>query len=211
MIIPVYVISKHVRSHGKPYKTKRSFGMLLLVVMQSRKQDQWSLAKKEVRHITDKLGMSVDKNIIDTVTVLRLLGFHTTGSCGGHVRRTTRGPYVNIQSIKSMDYTKRAFKVQSTDNEEYRRLCQKANYHRAQDLQRLVNYLSDFYDNNPMQNYSSHLIVHSMPTSMNILQCQGAEIAFVMNAKARAEIVHANQREMTKFTEYLKDFFFKND
>jgi hypothetical protein len=179
--------------------------------MQLTKQEQWSLAKKEVRQITDKLDMPVDKKIVDTVTVLRLLGFHTTGSCGGHIRRTTRGPYVNIQSTKSMSYTERAFSIHNTKSDEYRKLCRKANYYRAQDLQRLTMYLSSFYKNRPLQNYSSHLIVHSMPTSMNILQCQGAEIAIAENMKTRATIVHANQSEMTSFTEYLKGIFFEKN
>lgn len=179
--------------------------------MERTKQEQWSLAKEEVKKITDKLGMPVDKKIIDTVTVLRLLGFHTTGSCGGHIRRTTRGPYVNIQSVASLDYTERALRIHTTDTDEYRALCRKANYCRAQDLQRLTSYLSDFYKDKPLHNYLSHLIVHSMPTSMNILQCQGAEIALTENTKATANLVYENQNEMARFTDYLKDIFFEKD
>jgi hypothetical protein len=45
---------------------------------------------------------------------------------------------------------------------------------------------------------------------MNILQCQGAEMAFAASMKERAEIVRANQQEMADFTEYLIQIFFVN-
>ena len=174
------------------------------------KELAWRDTLKRAKSIRDGLGMPIDKPIIETVVVLRLLGLNTTGSCGGHIRRITRGPYINIQSVKSLDYTKQALKLTNTDSDEYRKLCRKANYYRAQDLQKLVTYLSDFYGHVPPHSYSSQLIIQSMPTSMNILQCQGAEIARIGDMKAKTEIVRENQNEMARFTEYLKDEFFKD-
>lgn len=41
--------------------------------------------------------MRVDRNIEDLVVALRLLGFRTTASCAGHLRRRTTGPYVMFE------------------------------------------------------------------------------------------------------------------
>lgn len=41
------------------------------------KQKAWQTTKREVKKITDKLGMPVDKEIVETVTILRLPGFKT--------------------------------------------------------------------------------------------------------------------------------------
>jgi hypothetical protein len=174
------------------------------------KELAWRDMLKRAKSIRDGLGMPIDKPIIEIVVILRLLGFNTTGSCSGHIRRITSGPYVNIQSVKSLDYTERALKITDTDSDEYRRLRRRADYYRAQDLQRLVAYLSDFYAYELPHGYSSHLIIQSMPTSWNILKCQGAEIARIGDIKTKTEIVRENQGEMARFAEYLKNEFFKD-
>ena len=55
-------------------------------------------ARKQVIRLTDKLGNPIDPGILDLVTVLRLLGINTTGSCEGHLGRFTSGPYIMFQS-----------------------------------------------------------------------------------------------------------------
>jgi hypothetical protein len=59
---------------------------------------QWDEALKLVRRLEDSQGMRVDPEIEQLVTALRLLGYKTVMSCGGHLDRRTTGPYVVIRS-----------------------------------------------------------------------------------------------------------------
>ena len=52
--------------------------------------------------------MSVDPEIEKLVTALRLLGYKTVMSCGGHLSRRTTGPYVVIRSEATGEFVKRA-------------------------------------------------------------------------------------------------------
>ncbi len=64
-----------------------------------RESPEWQAELELVRGFRDALGTAVDPGIVPTVVALRLLGFSTTGSCFGHARRATTGPYVMFQSL----------------------------------------------------------------------------------------------------------------
>jgi hypothetical protein len=55
---------------------------------------KWHEFRKEVESWGDRLGMPVDKHMIDLVTTLNLLGVETTMSCEGHLNK--RLPYVHF-------------------------------------------------------------------------------------------------------------------
>lgn len=84
----------------------------MLIAMKSQKssdkQANWRQALRRARNISDKLGMPIDKEVVATVAVMNLLGFNTTGSCGGHVRRATGGPYVIFQNPEAEKLAQRA-------------------------------------------------------------------------------------------------------
>lgn len=52
--------------------------------------------------------MGVDPEIEKLVTALRLLGYKTVMSCGGHLSRRTTGPYVVIRSEATGEFVDRA-------------------------------------------------------------------------------------------------------
>lgn len=174
------------------------------------KQAAWRNTKRKVRRLNDKLGMPVDKNIVETVAILHLLGFNTTASCGGHVRRNTGGPYVMIEQPQAHKIATEARELKEKKDNRFRVLYKKANRLRAMDLQRLSDYLEDFYLDREM-NYRSHIIVQSMPMTLNILKCYGAEIALAVDYKTKKEILIKNQDEMMAFTQYLKTRYFARD
>lgn len=76
--------------------------------------------------MTDKLGMPVDKRMIETVTILKLLGLHTTMSCSGHMQRITGGPYVAFISPKAEKYRERCKQIDNPKDAQYKKLYQKA-------------------------------------------------------------------------------------
>jgi len=55
---------------------------------------KWHEFRKEVESWGDRLGMPIDKQMIDLVTTLNLLGVETTMSCEGHINK--RLPYVHF-------------------------------------------------------------------------------------------------------------------
>lgn len=70
--------------------------------------NRWRAELDKVRLLRDANGMSVDVEIEEAVTVLRLLGYATTMSCGGHADRPTMGPYVVIEAKGTRDVVKKA-------------------------------------------------------------------------------------------------------
>ena len=46
----------------------------------------WDSKLKELEKVTDRLGMPIDGNILETIAGLNLLEIPTTSSCGGHLR-----------------------------------------------------------------------------------------------------------------------------
>jgi hypothetical protein len=173
----------------------------------TEQQRAWQTAKLETRNVTDKLGMPVDKDIVETVSILRLLGFHTTASCGGHIRRITSGPYVIFESPKARHYAALARELNDSLNTRYKVLRRKADRLRALDLHRLSVYLDEFYQDRHL-NYRAHLIIQSMPMTLNILKCHGAETALVADRITKKKIVEENRAEMSAFTEHLKVRYF---
>lgn len=174
----------------------------------SEKRKRWQEAKREAGAITDKLGMAVDKDILETVAILRLLDFETVGSCGGHIRRSTGGPYVLFEPSKALRYAQRARQcTDPTRRVEYRRLYKKATFFNALSMQRLIVYLEDFYASRPSQ-YQDRLIVQSIPMALHTLKCQSAEVALTYSLADRKSSLAKQRAEMIAFAEHLKAKFF---
>jgi len=57
-----------------------------------------SQVKKEVDQLVDRLGYPIDNGIKRVVAVLRLVGFHTTASCEGHICSGLPYPWVDINN-----------------------------------------------------------------------------------------------------------------
>lgn len=54
--------------------------------------------QQEVDELVDGLGRPIDAGIKKIVSVLRLIGFHTTASCEGHMDRGLPYPWVQINN-----------------------------------------------------------------------------------------------------------------
>lgn len=109
-------------------------------------QQKWLQAKEETLLLVDKLGMPVDKGIVETVTVLRLLGLNTSGSCAGHFNRITSGPYVMFQSVQAIE----CLAELQTDNIEktspaYRVARKKIIRFSVLEMNKLLPYVESFY------------------------------------------------------------------
>jgi len=180
--------------------------------MSSKFTQLWRQKIEETTKIQDRLGMKIDAEIIETVAVLQLLGFNTTGSCAGHTDRVTSGPYVTFESPEAIKLNSKARELGKKPNEvnhEYNRLRNDAAILSALELQKLLAYLDDFYRNRQTP-YRNRLIVRSFPMTYNCLKCQGAELAHVLEDAEREALLQENRAEMHAFTEYLESFYCQN-
>jgi hypothetical protein len=178
--------------------------------MSDNLEKRWQEALAEVAGLKDGLGMKVDAQIVETVAIFRLLGFTTTGSCAGHLKRITSGPYVTFESPEAMQFAAKARqlgKKLAEINPEYNKLRDRAVEHSAGEMQKLTVYLEGFYKNRQTQ-YDNRLIIRTFPMTYNCLKCQGAELAHVMSLPEREELLARNRAEMRDFTDYLKQLYF---
>lgn len=166
-------------------------------------QEKWAVEKKSVKRLRDGLGKGVDAGIIDAVIGLRLHGFITISSCEGHARRVTGGPYVVMESYEAAKCAALSREYIKTHPEKSKKYRKKANYHRAMELDKLLSLLSEFYAKREVS-LQNRLIVQSMPMSMNILQCQGAESAWAKSMSERKELLTEGKAEMDAFVRFLK-------
>jgi hypothetical protein len=164
------------------------------------------IMRQEVLLLRDRLGRPIDKDVIETVTALRALGFNTTSSCGGHLRRMTTGPYVIVRSVKAQQYERRALEINDLHDATRRKLKERANYFRAVDMQRLTAYLVEFYLAQPLI-YRRHLVIQSLPMTLNILRCHSAEFAQLLSGSRRKQLLVESRNEMNTFTRYLTKIY----
>ena len=61
----------------------------------------------------DALGTGMDPEVVDLVTGLRCIGYETILSCGGHVDRSTGGPYVVMVSKVAREIVRASSSIES--------------------------------------------------------------------------------------------------
>lgn len=171
--------------------------------MDTAQKKVWQQAKNEVRHLTDRRGMSVDPGILETVAAFRLLGINTTSSCAGHTERTSSGPYVAFVSVQTREYERQAQDIGDSSNREYKQLRQKAIESNIREMQKILPYLDQFYTNREVP-YNQRLIIKNVGPIASYLMCQGADLMYIADKEQRKKILSNNRAEMRAFTEYLK-------
>lgn len=165
---------------------------------------EWQDMRRHVAQLTDKLGMPVDKKIVDTVTALRLLGLETSMSCSGHIRRFTGGPYVIFLAPKAQKYALRCKEINDPSEPAYKRTRKKALEENMREQQKLYHLLEGFYARHTAP-FEQRLIVRALGFDHFQLLCQSADMARVMTLENKRQLLTANQAEMTNFTQYLKE------
>lgn len=171
------------------------------------KQTEWHIALEQVKQITDRFGMPMDEGIIETVAIMQLMGIHTTMSCEGHPERQTGGPYIMFVSSIAEESRKEAAVIHNTVNPQYKALYKKAMQANLTEQQKLYQMLDNFYKSHDAS-FSQRLILHTMGFSACRLECQGADMAYILDKNKQIELLMKNQAEMKTFTEFLKVKYF---
>ncbi|MBL8159514.1 hypothetical protein JNJ66_03595 [Candidatus Saccharibacteria bacterium] len=170
------------------------------------KEEAWQKAVKQVLAIQDKLGMPIDKEITEAVAALRLHGFNTISSCGGHVARNTGGPYVLFESQLALHHAQEARKLVD-HKQKYLALRKKAKDASALEINKLLVLLENFYANRQVA-YRQQIVVQYMPLSIYSLHIVGAEAMETVYGVYKSATLQLYQKEFADFSEYLKKEFF---
>jgi hypothetical protein len=59
--------------------------------------DRWDSERAAVLRLADGRGKRVGPGVVDPVTAMRLAGFQTQQSCGGHAHRAANGPWGHVR------------------------------------------------------------------------------------------------------------------
>lgn len=170
--------------------------------MTANQQKRWTAARQETLCLKDGFGMPVDPEVVDVVTALRLLGFLTTMSCGGHVERFTGGPYVMFTSNSSIKLSRIRNSLPADQLNERKKLDKEVRAHTLMERLRLFELLSAFYEERQAA-YLDQLIVVNCGITHNRLQCLGAELGLI--SLESSSILEANQAETQQFGMFLKE------
>ncbi|MFF5363170.1 hypothetical protein ACFY4I_27890 [Streptomyces scabiei] len=164
----------------------------------------WDAEKRKVRRLVDGVGMPVDRHIVETVAILRLMGFKTHMSCGGHVDRA-RGPWVSFRPRQADTYSSKAHgEDDSAKTRRYWRLVEKYN---AREMQRLLPYLVRFYENRQVP-YERQLIVQGFGRLRYDLTTLDKDLIRLVDKTQRRAHLDRQRQEFRDFTEFLKADFF---
>ena len=179
---------------------------------------QWEQKLSELDTIGDRLGRGIDPGIKETVAVLQLLGLHTCQSCEGHVDHGVAAPWVALESADPRfdalrdihkDLVEKSESLEEDDDEldvvyeEMLVISDEMDRIEAMEFKKLIPFLEEFYCYRTVP-YEQRLILDIRGR----LTCQGALLQPAEEKDAQAHRLHAYQREMRIFTEFLKRKFF---
>lgn len=165
----------------------------------------WEREKRAARRLRDGLGKPVDRQAVDVVAILRLLGFSTTSSCGGHFDRAAT-PYVAFRSEDNQYERQRIEEANSSVAKQHWK--KQAIQHNAAELGRLLGYLERFYTDRDVP-LRRRLICQGFGVIGYRLTTQGADLVYVLSKDERRRLVIQQRQEFDAFTEFLKAEYFR--
>src|SRR5947209_1480817 len=191
--------------------------------METKKSREWEAMRSRFEHITDTLGMPIDKGILDAVIVLNLLGVTTRQSCEGHLDRGDCAPWISFTTLEATPMYKQAAqehdramcisKEKKYTYEELqglfapaRELRSRADALHAFGQRKVLSLLEVFYS----ERYISHdcmLVVYSRVPGSSILESQGAKLQIIREEDEKAVKLCVYQQEMQHFARFLKERF----
>lgn len=178
-------------------------------VLFEEKERAWKQQEQEVNQLVDGLGKRIDAGIKEGVIALRVLGFHTAASCEGHIGRGLPGPWIDVGDIP--DDIRRLFlktrREPTKSNEREKALIQEAIQEAIREKARLVELLTEFYDDRKVPYDQQLILLHPIGDTSRVIS-QGTEVYRAYDLTVQAERMKRYQEEMKAFTEFAKNKFF---
>ncbi len=194
---------------------------------QLSKEQIWEQTYERFSHTTDRLGMPIDRGILETVVAFNALNMKTTGSCEGHLKHGKYAPYIHFNSNWLREDNKRAseklsearkqrdLKQLSADEverlfEEGRQLRGEVRRKHVQSFLPLLRYLTAFYAERVVP-YDRRLILIDGQGILSTLESQGAQFQVGVSSERRQQKLVEHQQEMFAFGSFLKQRYFKEE
>lgn len=187
----------------------------------TRREEQWNKVQLECAKITDKLGLPIDKGILDTVVALKIFGINTTGSCEGHIGRGIAAPWVDVQAPQTEEtkklgelakqawnMAKNAEKTGMADKElaplygRYHELTAKMRRPDLEEMQKVTHLLTQFYQDR-LVNYDRMLTFHGYR-----LESQATPLQAINPTQEQEKKLLEYREEMQLFAEFLRKKYF---
>ena len=173
----------------------------------------WESELQITRGITDRLGLTIDKGIEDTVTALRLMGFATSGSCEGHHNWGQTTPWVDIDAPK-IGKLRKAYSSALPQSAERGDVVASATAVAEQTRSSVERLLTDFYSTRPN---TTPFRLTTTPLFVSLddeetaqpfpliwrIGCVGVEEFDKRGPIRRIRLTGAGRREMAAFTSHL--------
>lgn len=171
----------------------------------------WENLQNRFKRVVDRIGMRIDKGIMDTVIALNASGIYTTASCEGHLDHGAAYPWIDIGHADANTLEQKILLSLSEGKQEDKETKQLQQKHRnlhLQEEQKLVALLDFFYQHHPFS-YDRHLSIWRFPKGAARLQSHGAEYQQFRPLEEKALKLKEYQEEMQAFTVYLKQIHFQ--
>lgn len=185
------------------------------------KFDEWAKKIEDLKNVGDKLGMGIDKKIIEVVAVLNLMDIKTTQSCEGHLDRALPYPWVQIGSVQSEQLNEKRQKMFEIRKELDEKVQQKFSEKDFAEIRHLENEINDligialskpielltsFYKTKGGAGGDERLIIVDFADGGRI-QPQGGCLQMTRSIEKRTKKLEIYQGEVSRFKDFLKELF----
>ncbi len=166
----------------------------------------WDKVREDIESFADKLGRGVDEGIKEALAGLIVSGFHSTGSCEGHLDHGTRAPWVDIETRDAPALYRKA--KDATSDEEKEAILEEIMRKNLEERRRLIAILDDFYGERKVPIHQM-LSTSGYGHKLSRLESIGSDIQAIEDEETRQTRLEEYQEEMRAFSEYLKKLFFE--
>lgn len=193
--------------------------------MTDKQRKRWFEEIDKFKNKTDKLGMTIEGGILETVVALNMAGIKTSQSCEGHLDRGLAGPWVQITGSTNddsrnlnqmmLDEYKKADLVKAQNPESFLKDSEYASYmEKFRELQnlllvesqknaeKLIVLLGKFYMNREID-FDCMLIVNGVDSVAPTLISQGSYLQNIRNAEEKEKNIQRYRKEMKEFADFL--------
>lgn len=201
------------------------------------KEKRWNAIEREVDRITDRLGKPIDQGIRETVIALKANGFGTTSSCEGHLDWGSGYPWVDVESAlaesllkdaryqelreKARRFARKEGVLTHGEKEEYNKIVSAEIEENEKEYERLRHALNEFYAvdaerRTATQKDHVRLTIEKGPWNQARLKAvapsgpedERRERGVGLLSPVKKRHIEEGQKEMARFTEFLRHRFF---
>ena len=183
-----------------------------LVELSSRvqREQEWEKTLSEFNQRTDRLGLDIDKGVLETVVGLNATKINTVQSCEGHTEHGTESPYVDIagKGTEAMEDKFYALIRQPETEEQARALGNEIEESNQHDWKKAFDVLDSFYKNRQVP-YDQRLIIRPYGVGRGRIESQGAQLqkGSGSSPEEKQHRLGRYQEEMHAFGTHLKQSF----